>query len=108
MPPHASIALWLHEDPAYPEDSSPPGVGGPLTLVSDPICASGSGRGTTEWNGRSLGCAPTDAPTFCDGVGIGHYRIEAIVYDRENVRLVHGLAPADPDPPVVLARAEAP
>jgi len=55
------------------------GVTGPLHLSTIPV--SGSGSVELAWNGREVGCAPADGPTWCDGVEIGAYRLGATVVD---------------------------
>lgn len=50
------------------------------------VCGSASGR--VSWDGRSVGCAPTDAPSFCGDVEPDEYRIVARLYDAKKQSLV--------------------
>lgn len=55
------------------------GLWGPIQLATIPV--GGSGARDFEWNGREIGCAPADYPTWCDGVEIGAYTLTAVIVD---------------------------
>ena len=55
------------------------GAAGPLMLA--PLKIRGSGEKRIQWNGHDIGCAPADAPMWCQGVERGRYRLVGQLYD---------------------------
>ena len=102
IPSGSSLGLFLVRNVPQQEAVRLPGVTGPLTLVAENV--NGTIKGTTVWDGNSVGCAPTDAPMFCKGVEPGSYRIEAVIYDKESAALVTGLVRPGHKRPNVIAR----
>lgn len=62
------------------------GLTGPVQLSTIPV--EGSGARDLEWNGRGIGCAPADAPTWCDGVERGAYILSAAIVDPPDYYLL--------------------
>lgn len=69
---------------------------GPAALVLQPISLSGSGRQVIEWNGKDLGCAPIDVPSWCPAFEVGRYRFEVALYSTAEFGLM-GLGAALPE-----------
>ena len=85
LPAGAGLVLTLVRDVPDGQAHGYQGATGPLMLA--PLAISGGGPTEFRWNGREVGCAPTDFPTWCP-VEIGRYRVQATVLDRTDVGLV--------------------
>ena len=99
LPAGAGLVLTLVRDVPEGQAHGYAGATGPLML--EPLAVSGSGRTEFRWNGREVGCAPTDFPTWCP-VEVGRYRVQATVIDRTDVGLVGW---PDQRPRTVLAQS---
>jgi len=56
-------------------------------LMSQPQLISGTGVEIFNWDGKKVGCAPTDFIKWCD-VEANRYRIKATVYDRADFSIL--------------------
>ena len=84
--PRGALIVSLERDAPPGERWRYLGELGPLQL--SPARLSGNGARDFSWNGRQVGCAPADVPTWCDGVEIGSYRLHARVVDLSDHRSV--------------------
>jgi hypothetical protein len=102
VPPNSGLVLRLvHDHREDMESRTHAGMTGPLTL--SPISLGDDADGEFRWTGRSVGCAPSDAPTWCM-TKQGSYFIEATVYENPDFSLL-GMGRGG-GPPRVLARAK--
>lgn len=79
VPAGAGLIVTLERAAPVGERWRYAGITGPVQLFTIPV--SGSGARDLEWSGREIGCAPADAPTWCDGVEIGAYTLTATILD---------------------------
>ncbi len=86
IPPGSGLVLDLVRDAPKGRNRTYLGSDGPLMLAPREIAGSGSFAFT--WNGREVGCAPTDVPTLCDDVEVGRYRLRATIYDRADAGIL--------------------
>ena len=64
---------------------------GPIILK--PIRLTGNGFQNITWNSTSIGCDPTDFPTWCDGVEQGRYIIRATLYEKADFAILGYVRP---------------
>jgi len=86
---NASMGLFLERDAPEEDTYKYFGGVGPLDLTTLNL-EPGHNKGVFKWDGISVGCDPTDFPTFCKSVEPGEYTIAIVVYDGVDVPLVLG------------------
>ena len=104
IPAGSSIGFFVVRNLPREEWSKHFGVTGALALKAENV--DGSTRGVFNWNGQSVGCAPTDFPMFCKGVEPGEYLIKAVIYNQADAPLVIGFPPQNYRGPTIIADAQ--
>ncbi len=103
IPSGSGIVLILVRDVPASERWKYYGPTGPLMLRPEPI--SGAGEKSFKWNGKEVGCAPTDAPMWCQGIEPGSYYITAKIYNRNDFSI---LGWPDNSPKEIIAEDQTP
>ncbi len=90
IPANAGIVLYLVREKS---DSNMGNMGWPLMLR--PQIIEGNWEEEFIWNGKWVGCAPSDVPTWCEWMRVGKYYIKATVYDRHDFPILGDFESSD-------------
>jgi hypothetical protein len=76
-------------------------------ITSETFAGTPNGEQLIRWDGKSVYCAPADAPMMCDSGDVGRFRIEALLYTGDDP-FWPSWPPMHPVPTHYLLRSEAP
>ena len=93
----SGLVINLVRNVSENERSNYNGATGPITLK--PIVVHEK-NGELSWRTGQVGCAPTDAPTWCE-VQPGEYYLESVFYDQADFSLLGRMMRLDPEPQVL-------
>lgn len=81
---------------------------GPSGAITERLFgATPNGDELVRWDGKSIFCAPADAPMMCDAGEVGRYRLEALLFIGDDPFWPSWPSPK-PDPARILVRSEDP